>query len=343
VSIAIITEEKMNNNTILVLSNSQDGEHTDSVVQHLRNSGHPFFRLDVDRVAHGETKVVATSDSDSGTLFIFKDEMGRTCHSVDVGAVWYRRPFFYNSPIKDSVQKAHAEKEMDNLFEGLWRTLTEAFWLNSPASLEQTRKKMFQLHLVRSVGLNAPKTMVTNDPDEAMEFISSCKHGAVFKNIHTGYLDYGDESFVVPTTLVTKALIDKIGLIKYLPCLFQERIVKAYELRVTIVAGHVFPVFINSQKFQETACDWRHPDLIDKLDYREVELPPKIQQGLLQLMDCLGISFGAFDLAVDPEGQYWFFEVNGNGQWYWLEHETGLLISKAISDTLVAHALIKRG
>jgi glutathione synthase/RimK-type ligase-like ATP-grasp enzyme len=324
-------------NKILILTNSEDGEHTDSVIRHLQEAGYPYFRLDVDMVARGETGI-SVRTGPSGVYFELATADGNICKSAEVTSVWYRRPYFYRSPIKDQVQRNHAEKELDSLFEGMWRTLDRAFWLNSPVSLEQTRKKTFQLHLASSVGLQVPRTLVTNNPDEARNFVASCESGAVFKNINTGFLDYGDEAFVVPTTPVQQHLLDNISLIKRLPGLFQERVAKAYELRVTIVGEFIFPVFINSQKYEETSCDWRN-----KLDYREAELPENVRRQLLKLMDLLGIKFGAFDLAVDPNGEYWFFEVNGNGQWYWLEHETGLLISKSISDTLIKEASTTRG
>jgi hypothetical protein len=38
---------------------------------------------------------------------------------------------------------------------------------------------------------------------------------------------------------------------------------------------------------------------------------------------------------VTPEGEWVFLEVNPNGQWAWLQDETGLPIASAIADALV--------
>jgi glutathione synthase/RimK-type ligase-like ATP-grasp enzyme len=46
----------------------------------------------------------------------------------------------------------------------------------------------------------------------------------------------------------------------------------------------------------------------------------------------LGLRFGAFDFVLDHSMNYWFLEVNPNGQWAFIERETGIPISKAIAD-----------
>lgn len=318
---------------ILILTNSGDGEHTDVVLNHLKDSGVEFFRLDTDRLARGDIGLEMNGDSTSFS-FNFSDSHNKI-FSYEIGSVWYRRPNFFESPIKDEVQKKHAEKEIENLLEGLWRSLPGVFWLNKPKSLDFVRKKMPQLQIARTVGFNVPRTIVTNNPIKAEEFISSCDSGAIYKPINDGFFDYGDREFVVQTTLITKSLIEKLDLIKVLPSLFQERIEKNYELRITVVGESIFAVKINSQKFPETSLDWRNPNLVMNLDYELVSLPNNIAEGILKMMKFLDISFGAFDFAVDKNGNYWFFEINGNGQWYWLEHETGVLISKSIADILI--------
>jgi hypothetical protein len=47
------------------------------------------------------------------------------------------------------------------------------------------------------------------------------------------------------------------------------------------------------------------------------------------------LRFSAIDLVLDPSGDYWFLELNPNGQWAWIEARTGLPISEAITNELV--------
>lgn len=321
---------------VLVLSNSHDGIHTDCVLEHLVAMGQPYFRLDVDKLSTGLATVNVRS-TPSSFDFEFRDG-SNFITSREVGSAWYRRPFTNLSHVVDLDERAHAKKELENLLEGLWRTISDVYWVSQPAALEKARRKMFQLKLAREAGFRVPRTIVTNDPETAREFISSCKDGAVYKTIHLSYIEAGDDGYAVPTTVVTPELVDQLDIIRNSPSLFQERIRKHHELRVTVVGRQIFAVYINSQKFEETTNDWRHPDHLHELDYRPVELPREVADSMLVMMTELGLQFGAFDLAVDPEGQYWFFEINGNGQWYWLEHATDLLISKAVADILTLSA-----
>jgi len=44
----------------------------------------------------------------------------------------------------------------------------------------------------------------------------------------------------------------------------------------------------------------------------------------------MGLNFGAFDLIRDGSGNYYFIEVNPNGQYFWIELLTGAALSDAM-------------
>lgn len=51
-------------------------------------------------------------------------------------------------------------------------------------------------------------------------------------------------------------------------------------------------------------------------------------------MAAVGLRYGAFDFRVDRDGAPWFLECNPEGQYLWIEIETGLAISRAIAFAL---------
>ena len=53
----------------------------------------------------------------------------------------------------------------------------------------------------------------------------------------------------------------------------------------------------------------------------------------------LGLSYGAVDLVLTPEGRYVFLEINPNGQYLWVEDATGLPISDALCDLLMGSSI----
>ncbi|PIR87991.1 MAG: hypothetical protein COU10_01635 [Candidatus Harrisonbacteria bacterium CG10_big_fil_rev_8_21_14_0_10_45_28] len=318
---------------ILVLTNSEDGAHSKVVIAKLISRGERVFRMDSDRLATGAVKV-RFSVNQEGVEFIFKDGRDRLA-SDEIKSVWYRRPNHFNLGIHDSVQKAYAERELSALLEGLWAVAPEdIFWVSNPRALENARKKIAQIKLARSMNLHVPQTIISNDPEEIRSFYEACNGRIVFKAIYHEHLDYGTHSFNVPTTMITSAHLKRLDLIRTAPGFFQEFVERACELRITAVQDQLFPVRVAPHTGDITAVDWRDPHLEENLTHTLVEIPAGIAEICRSMLRKLDLAFGAFDFLVDKEGEIYFLEVNPNGQWYWLEAKTGVLISDAIADSL---------
>jgi len=315
-------------NVILVLTNSKDGQHTDVVISKLRQQNQRVFRFDADIFADGELQLNFCT---SKNLFGFEITGADGIVSLaDIKSVWYRRPNSLHLKLKDPVQRMYAEEEIMNLLEGLWMSMPDAFWLNNPTYLNAARKKVYQLFLAREAGFRVPKTIITNNPERVEEFFNECGGRIVFKAIQGELLDYGEKSFSIPATLVTNRHLENLDLVKHTPSLLQEFVEKAYELRITVVGDEIFPVKIEPLVDISHAVDWRYPELMDKLSYSPTVLPERISAFCFWLLRKLRLSFGALDFVVGRDGKTYFLEINPNGQWYWLEDRTGLLISDAI-------------
>ena len=325
---------------ILVLTNSKDGRHSDIVISKLEQYGQRVFRFDSDRFTRAEIEIgFSTERGDSGFDMA---SAGGTVSSKEIKSVWYRRPNFLDLKIKNEVQRRYAQEEITNLLEGLWTSMPNVFWLSNPTSLHVARKKLYQLYLATEMGFMVPKTIVTNNPNKVREFYSQCGGKIVFKAIHGEVLDYREKPLNIPTTLITDQHLGSIDLVRRMPGLFQEFIEKDYELRVTVVGDKIFPIKVQPLVDISFAVDWRHPQLMDNLSYSLVELPERVSLFCLSLLEKLKLSFGAFDFVIGKDGNTYFLEINPNGQWYWLEDRTGILISDAITDIL-AKAPKERG
>jgi glutathione synthase/RimK-type ligase-like ATP-grasp enzyme len=319
---------------ILVLTNSEDGEHSQSVISKLLENGERVFRFDSDRFSAGETTIAFSPDSDESLTI---DDGRRSLQRRDVKSIWYRRPNRFNLSIHDSVQREYAEKELRFFLDGAWSLFERdehVYFLSKPSSIEKARRKLLQLELAKHYGVRIPRTVITNNPQEVLAFNDSCPSGIVFKAINHECLDYGETSYNIPTTLMTAEHLKRIDLIKKAPGIFQELIPKECELRVTVVGKRIFPVKIDSQKNPLTIVDWRNPLCIDKLSYTMTTLDRKTETFCHEMLLMLDLQFGAFDFIVDTKGDIYFLEVNPNGQWYWLENMAGALISDAIVDIL---------
>ena len=66
-------------------------------------------------------------------------------------------------------------------------------------------------------------------------------------------------------------------------------------------------------------------------------LPDDVATRLLQLAARLGLSYGAADFVVTPDGRHVFLEINPAGEWFWLDDVFGpRALSTAIAETLLA-------
>ncbi|MGH3811741.1 MAG: hypothetical protein ACRDUV_04695 [Pseudonocardiaceae bacterium] len=113
--------------------------------------------------------------------------------------------------------------------------------------------------------------------------------------------------------------------------IFQEWVPKEYEVRLTVVDGHCFATRIDAVS-KAAHVDWRSD--YHSISYTVIETPGVVRSGVSALLEVLGLRFGALDFIVDLDGQWWFLECNPNGQWAWIEDETGLPISSAVADAL---------
>jgi hypothetical protein len=133
----------------------------------------------------------------------------------------------------------------------------------------------------------------------------------------------------LPTTPVTADMLDDS--IAGTAHLLQHWVPKAFEVRITIVDGRLYAARIDAGS-AAAHIDWRTD--YDALTYSLITVPERVADGLLALMYRLGLHYGAADMIVDPDDHWTFLEINPNGQWAWIEHETGLLITAAIADYL---------
>ena len=94
------------------------------------------------------------------------------------------------------------------------------------------------------------------------------------------------------------------------------------------MGDEVFAVAIDASLQAAARADWRRAGR--GADHRIVELEPAACERCHALCRAYNLAFAAIDLAVE-KGTIWFFEINPNGQWAWLEEATGIPIARALA------------
>lgn len=318
--------------SVLMISTKLD-PHVDAVLELLQDSGVPCFRLNTDHF-HEEYRIAMT-DEPSGAISL-EDKWGRVCvFPHEVRSVWMRKPEPSLPPpgIEDEGVISYIKDEMRELM-GFLPMDQRVPWINSPDENRRHQRKFPQLRLARSVGLRVPRSIITNDPDQAEAFFKLCPGGVICKPMLMGSHYVEGEHFVAYTRPVPPSefasLRDTISLC---PTYLQEAIVKDHELRVTIIGDDLFCCRIDSQGVSGAEQDWRAVDTI-KLPHTIIDLPENVDRALRDYLKQCGLRFGAFDLIVTPEGDYVFLELNPNGQWYWIELTTEAPMARSMANLL---------
>ncbi|GAA0597456.1 ATP-grasp ribosomal peptide maturase [Kribbella sandramycini] len=251
-------------------------------------------------------------------------------HRIDlesISSVWWRRPGEFSIPTEwPDEARAFAAAEARVGVLGVLGSL-QARWINHPACDSAANYKPVQLAAAARAGLEVPATVITSDHAHALQFIGA--DGVIYKGLSGGVLTPDQRHRYIPTTVLRAEDLDES--VAGTAHLFQERVPKAFEVRLTVVGQRMFPVAIHAHS-EASRLDWRTD--YASLTYERLEAPPEVEKGVRLLMEELGLFYGALDFAVTPDGRWVFFEVNPNGQWHWLAGKADVPLVEAIADAL---------
>ena len=256
----------------------------------------------------------------------------------EVRIAWLRRPGppQAHDAITGAAMRRYVALELELVLDGLWAALRCA-WL--PARYPEIRgadHKPGQLELAAALGFTVPATLITNDPAELARFYEA--HGGdVIGKLATPAVFWTEPRVAVRYTQPV-ALADlgyAMSMLRYAPMLFQARVDKAREVRVTVVGDEVFAAEIETQRNARTRVDSRTD--FARTHYDVHALPAEVAERCRAITRASGLLFSTIDLVVTPDGGYVFLELNPNGQYAWIEDRTGLPITEAIAELLIAH------
>lgn len=320
-------------NKILIITHTADNFSIEKVTEYVEKNGCEVIRFDVD--LYPLQNKLTTSFQDGKWVSILETPHAK--HRLDdIAAVWYRRAYNMGHGLREEMDPKFfgaAMGEIRNTLFGFLESI-DAYSLGKPSVYRRLDSKEEQLKIADKIGLKIPESCITNNPEEARKFI--LKHQNVVAKMQTGFAIYEDGvECVVFTNVVSEDKLEELDSLLYCPMQFQKKIEKKKELRVTVVGRGVYTFEIDSQQSEEAKIDWRKDgvNLIKK--WERTELPADIEQKILELLDVYNVDYGAIDIIVSPEDEYYFIEINAAGEFFWLDNlMDGHLISKSIADVL---------
>lgn len=319
--------------TVLIITHSQDNESIPMVLNAIEEQGGKAFRFDTDRFP---TEVQLDLYYGKGTQRLILASEQEKLDLSEVSAVWYRRIWIGGripTTMEPQLRNASVQESRVTI-QGMIASL-KAFHLDPLPNIRHAENKQLQLQVARDLDLDTPRTLITNNPEAVREFAQECEEGLIAKMLSSFAIYEEGQEKVVFTNPVTSEDLDNLDGLRFCPMTFQEKIPKALELRTTIVGKRVFTASIDSQSSEPAHHDWRRQGIALLKAWQPYALPQDVEEKLLKLMHRFGLTYGAMDLILTPDGRHVFLEVNPVGEFFWLEQCPGLPISKAIADILL--------
>lgn len=311
----------MDGHPVLVCTQDEDAT-ADLVIAELNRRRVPVLRFDPGRDFPALAVLAARTGAGgwSGRLTVGE----RTADLSAVRSLYHRRPNVY--PTDSGEQSARfAAQENRRGLGGVLGALPGCLYLSHPQAIARAEYKPAQLDAATRVGLTVPATLITNDPMGAKAFCA--EQPTIYKPLHAGAYDVEGEPAGIWAAPVEAGEIDSA--VSHSAHLFQAQVPKVADVRAVVVGEQVFSARITAPP---GVVDWRAE--YQSLTYEPVACSDGIRGALVRFLADFGLSFGAFDFAVTPDGAWWFLECNPNGQWAWLEDAAGLPITSAIADLL---------
>ncbi|MBI1863265.1 hypothetical protein HYS00_04060 [Candidatus Microgenomates bacterium] len=318
---------------VLIITSEPD-PHADEVIKHLAKKDIEVVRLNSNRLSAG---MFIKYDMPPHRFAIIS---GSTSYElVDFRSIWYRKPDFWwddheGLSDQDGLALEYKYQETKRLIENLMFEAEKlGIYTISPLStIDRARNRTLQLPVAQEAGMKVPASYIGSSIEEIERFVAE-HPGAITKPLSSGNVNYGKYSSGFTTAQVDISYMkEHVRDIDY-PIYIQEYIEKQSELRVTIVGSQVFACSIDTQSQPASRIDSRLADIYT-LPHHKYELPSDIQKACLHLCKKLGLKYAAIDLAITPQAEFVFFEINANGQYLWIEELTNMPISATIASHL---------
>lgn len=323
---------------IFIITNKED-IHPTPVIEHLNVRNQPVFRLNTEALLT-DYEFNWWCDEKVTDFRIKNVHNGLEVYGHDIHSVWERRPTLPTELIYHNCVEIdkHNLEEAGGFLSFLLYYIGNKFSIGHHLYDRSAASKMLQLKIAQTLGMNVPATCFSNRKADIISFAQKYEY-VTLKPIEVDNLWLGGENeYVFYTQKVKSSLLSEqpeeafSQTVSYV----QNYIEKTFELRITVVCDKCFGCKIDSQIMDEDKgrVDWRQ-GYDYGLKHEVFDLPDYIQDFCREFLSQMHLNFGCFDFIVTPESEYVFLECNPNGQWLWIEHQTGMKISEAIAEALI--------
>lgn len=298
---------------ILILGNPEDA-HAAHMQQALTKAGATVDYLDT-RLFPTQVQMSWQPNTQLGCFTL---PGGRCLDFQDIKSVFWRNlSDMYIPSLKDANQQRVAFNDSISALRSLLQACP-ARWINSWQAYQFHKEKPLQLSKVNQLGVTIPVTLISNNPEQVIEFVSS-QEKVISKPVYGGaHTQLVTESHLDPKRLSLALSLSPVTIQEYIP---------GTNIRSYVIDGAVYSAEIrsNSLDFREDA----EAELIP------LEIPELVQQQCLAIAKALMLEWTAIDWRLKPTGEYVFLEANPSPMFIYFEQKTNFPLTQKLVDLLM--------
>ena len=299
--------------TILILG-ANDDEHAVHMRERLCQSG--ADALQIDCAWFPRTMTIAFDPAEGAGEIVVPG--GRTIDFDAVSAVYWRNyDGMAPANLPDAFQSHVAENDSRSLFESLLIWLP-ARWVNGWGAVQLHQTKPVQLAMVAQLGVPIPRSIITNAARPLLDFVG-CNPRSIYKPVQGG----------AHTRRVSAAELkpENLESLRIAPVTIQDEIAGT-NIRAFVAGERVLAceVRTGSLDFRDDAA----PDIVPH------PLPSDVEDMCRAIARTLGLVWTGIDFRLTPDGRYVFLEANPSPMFMGFEKYSGLPLTDALSDLLLA-------
>ena len=298
---------------ILILGNSKDA-HAVAINKAITESGATADYLDTSLFPR-HLKLSWEPGTQTGSLIL---SSGRLLDIADIHSVYWRTFFGVGvTSLKDQDQQRIATNDSMSALRSLMQACP-AHWVNSWDAYQLHKEKPLQLNMVNNMGVTIPKTLISNDKEQIIQFTNSVEK-AIFKPVYGGaYTKTVTPEHLEPKRLELVLSISPVTIQEYIPG--------------TNIRSYVIGDSIYSAEIRSTQLDFREDSQAELIP---VELPASVEQQCFDITKILMLEWTAIDWRLKPNGEYVFLEANPSPMFLHFEKQTGFPITQKLVQLLM--------
>lgn len=293
---------------ILILSFKEYEQCTDPVIDWLLYYNVPFLKLTQQDLY--DSSKISIDVNNKKILFNGIDLV------KEIDCIYYRR---FEDNIQLNLRSGYPisqvlfelKYEVSDLIKCIFFLLKDKIWF--PAPYNVNIDKLTSILYAQECGLKVPKSMVSNNKQDIIEFLSEHPSSIIKPIRFSGYYIMGSTTYNIYTNSICVEDTKKLGNDDiFFPSLIQEKVNKAFEIRAFFLDGEIYAcaILVDNKNYDDVKRNFG----TEHIRWIPYEIPKETVMKIRLFMNRLSLNTGSIDMIKTEDGEFAFIEVNPVGQ-----------------------------